>query len=331
MSNENGVVYLVGAGPGDPGLLTRRGEALLRSADVVVYDRLVSETLLQLCPSSAELKYVGKTAGAASVQQHDISRLLVERARAGRLVVRLKGGDPFVFGRGGEEALALRQAGVRFEVVPGVSSAIAAPAYAGIPVTHRGLASSLTIVTGHEDANRNESAINWLELARGSDTLVFLMGVERLGMITDRLMAAGRSPDDPAALVRWGTTAEQQTLTEKLGSVARLAAEQELKPPAVLVVGRVVELAGQLAWYEQRPLHGRSVLVTRAREQASALSARLSALGARVLEYPTIRIAPLSDSERLDATLARLSAYDWIIFTSVNGVGAVCLKWIRGD
>ena len=319
---RHGVVHLVGAGPGDPGLLTRRGEALLRRAEVVVYDRLVAPELLNFCRAAAQLGYVGKEAGGDRVSQAEINRLLVEFGRSGLEVVRLKGGDPFVFGRGGEEALALRAAGVPFEIVPGVSSALAAPACAGIPVTHRGLAASVTVATGHEDPSKPESSIAWSQLADGADTLVFLMGVEQLPTITERLLAAGRAADEPAALVRWATTPEQETLVATLATIADRARARDLKPPAVLVVGRVVDLREQLSWLEGRPLHGRRVLVTRAREQASALSERLAELGARPLEFPGIRIEPLRDAAELDAALARLGEFSWVILTSANGVRA---------
>jgi uroporphyrinogen III methyltransferase/synthase len=321
-SNGTGTVYLVGAGPGDPGLLTLRGEALLRRAEVVVYDRLVSPALLDLCGPSAKLEYVGKEAGRHPVRQKEINRRLVEYARSGRRVVRLKGGDPFVFGRGGEEALALRAAGVPFEVVPGITSALAAPACAGIPVTHRGLASSVAIATGHEDPTKVESAIAWSELAAGADTLVFLMGTEQLATITQQLIAAGRSAEQPAAVVRWGTTTEQETVFGRLDSIADAARERCLRPPAVLVVGAVVDLARELAWLERRPLHGRRVLVTRARDQASALTDRLAELGALPLEFPAIRIEPLEDPTSLDRAVARLAEVDWVVFTSANGVRA---------
>lgn len=317
------IVYLVGAGPGDPGLLTRRGEALLRRAEVVIYDRLVAPELIELCPSSCERIFVGKEGGRHPVSQEKINRLLIDRGRSGRRVVRLKGGDPFVFGRGGEEALALREAGVPFELVPGVSSAIAAPAYAGIPVTHRGLASSVAIVTGHEDPTKDETSIAWPELARGVDTLVFLMAVEQLPSIVERLLAAGRSADEPVALIRWGTTPEQQTLSGRLATIVDHSRERGLKPPAVLVVGAVAELAGRLAWFEERPLYGKRVLVTRAREQASALCQRLAELGAQPVEFPAIRIEPLEDFAPLDSVLGRLGEFDWLIFTSANGVRAV--------
>lgn len=323
MGDQVGIVYLVGAGPGDPGLLTRRGEALLRQAEVVVYDRLVAPELLELCPASAERVFVGKEGGRHPIPQQEINRLLVEHGRAGRRVVRLKGGDPFVFGRGGEEALALAEAGVPFEIVPGVTSAIAAPAYAGIPVTHRGLASSVAFVTGHEDPTKGESALDWPALARGADTLVFLMGVEHLEEIVQRLLAAGRPAEQPVALVRWGTTAQQERILATLGTVLAAARERGLKPPAVLVAGEVVRLAEKLSWFERRPLHGRRVLVTRARDQASVLAARLAELGAEPIEFPTIRIEPLADPAPLDAALERLGDFAWVVLTSANGVQAV--------
>ena len=323
MAERAGIVYLVGAGPGDPGLLTRRGEALLRSAEVVVYDRLVAPSLLDLCPPTTEKIFVGKEGGGPSVPQRETTGLLIERGLAGQRVVRLKGGDPFVFGRGGEEALDLRRAGVPFEIVPGVSSAIAAPAYAGIPVTHRGLASSVTFATGHEDPTKPESSIDWPRLARGGDTLIFLMGVEQLATIAKRLVAAGRGPTEPAALVRWGTTAQQRTLRAPLAEIAIQARDQDFRPPAVLIVGAVVDLAADLAWFERRPLFGRRILVTRTREQASALFEQLLALGAEPIEFPTIRIEPLADPAALDSAVERLGQAGWVILTSANGVRAV--------
>jgi uroporphyrinogen III methyltransferase / synthase len=322
VKRQPGVVYLVGAGPGDPALLTRRGETLLRQADVVVYDRLVAPALLALCRPSTERVYVGKEASRHSLTQNEINQLLVAYGSQGRRVVRLKGGDPFVFGRGGEEALALRAAGIPFEVVPGVSSAVAGPACAGIPITHRGLASSVLLATGREDPTKPDSNIRWGALAHGADTLVFLMGVEQLQTIADQLIAAGRSPYEPAAVVRWATTPAQETLTATLGTIGETARERSVKPPAVLVVGAVVGLSDQLASFERRPLHGRRVLVTRAREQASELADRLAELGAEPLQFPTIRIDSLEDTAELDGALARLGEFNWVVFTSANGVRA---------
>ena len=252
MAEPSGVVYLVGAGPGDPGLLTRRGEALLRSAETVVYDRLVDPSLLELCPATTDRLYVGKAAGRHALSQQQINAVLVRLGRAGRRVVRLKGGDPFVFGRGGEEALALREAGIRFEIVPGVTSAVAGPACAGIPVTHRGLATSVTIVTGHEDPT-TPTQTDWSRLASAGGTLVILMGVERLDDIVSRLIGAGRPPDQPAALIHRATLPEQQTVRATLDTIVAEARAHRLEPPAVLVVGAVVGLAEHLSWLEWRP------------------------------------------------------------------------------
>jgi uroporphyrinogen III methyltransferase/synthase len=328
VTDAAGIVHLVGAGPGDPGLLTRRGEQLLREADVVVYDRLVSAELLELCRPEAERVFVGKEGFGPSVPQAATNRLLIERARAGQRVVRLKGGDPFVFGRGGEEALELVAAGVAYEVVPGVSSAIAGPACAGIPVTQRGLASSFTVATGNEDPTKPESAIDWPALARGADTLVLLMGVERLAAIAERLIGAGRSADEPTALIRWATTPGQQTVLATLGSIAERTAERGIRPPAVLVVGAVVGLAERLGRPRGGPLAGRRVLVTRARQQASALSARLRSLGAEPLEFPSIGIEMLTDTAELDRALGNLAEFDWVVLTSVNGVQA-CFEGLQ--
>jgi uroporphyrinogen III methyltransferase / synthase len=311
------VVALVGAGPGDPGLLTRRGEALLAVAEVVIYDRLVHPSLLDLAPKGAEFIYVGKAPGAVEMSQDDINTLLGDRARAGQRVVRLKGGDPFVFGRGGEEAEALRAAGFEFEVVPGITSAIAAPAYAGIPVTHRGVSTHFTVVTGHEDPAKGHVDVDWDALARVGGTLVILMGVGNLGDIATRLVAGGRSPETPVAAVHNGTRPDQTTTRATLATVSALEAQS----PAVIVVGDVAGL--DLAWFEQRPLFGRTVVVTRAREQASELRMRLEALGAEVLELPTISIEPL------EFAMPDLHEYAWVVFTSANGVAAFFERGLR--
>ena len=315
----DGVVYLVGAGPGDPGLMTRRSLDLIAAADVILYDRLIPPGALDEASPDAELKYVGKAPGAASMEQDDINALLVELGRAGRRVVRLKGGDPFVFGRGGEEAEALAAAGVHFEVVPGVTAGVAAPAYAGIPVTHRDMASAVAFVTGHEDPGKEASAgaataLDWDALARFPGTLVFYMGVRNLPLISERLRAAGRDPRQPAAVVARGTLSGQRTVTARLDEIAERVSEAGLRPPAVTVIGPVAGLRDTLAWLERRPLHGQVVAVTRARAQASALAARLRELGAEVLETPAIRIEPRP------VLLARPEQYDVICFTSPNGV-----------
>jgi uroporphyrinogen III methyltransferase/synthase len=317
-----GKVYLVGGGPGDPGLITVKGLEVLRRAQVVVYDQLASPELLKEAPAGAEIIYVGKKAGAHSLPQEDINRLLVDKARAGLTVVRLKGGDPFIFGRGGEEAEALAGAGIPFEVVPGVSAAVAVPAYAGIPVTHRGHASLVTFVTGHETPAKGESAIPWENLARSPGTLVFLMGVKNLADICRRLLEGGRAPGTPAAVIESGTTSTQRTVTGTLQEIAGRAQAAGFKPPAVLVVGEVAQLRDRLKWWETRPLWGKTVVVTRTREQASHLVQLLTAAGARCLEVPTLEIAPPDNPAPLEAALAKLGEYDWLIFTSVNGVAA---------
>jgi uroporphyrinogen III methyltransferase/synthase len=303
-------VYLVGAGPGDPGLLTVRGAELLPRADVVVYDRLASPALLELVRAEAELVDVGKAPGRVAMTQEQINELLVDRGRAGLEVVRLKGGDPFVFGRGGEEAEACRDAGVVFEVVPGITSAIAAPAYAGIPVTHRGLSTSVTVVTGHEDPTKETTDTDWEALARAGGTLVVLMGAGRVSEIVKALIAGGRDAATPVAAVRWGTRPEQRTVRATLETIDQLGVEA----PSAIVVGAVAGL--DLGWFETRPLFGRSIVVTRAREQASELRTRLEQLGAEVIELPSIALEPVAFS------LPALDPYEWIVFTSANGVKA---------
>ena len=320
VTDSRGFVSLIGAGPGDPGLLTLAGVEALATADVVVYDYLANPALLAHARPEAEQIYVGKKAGAHTLSQEEINALLVERAQAGQRVARLKGGDPFVFGRGGEEALALVEAGLPFEVVPGVTSAVAGPAYAGIPVTHRGLSSSFAVITGHEDPTKEESAIDWPHLATAVDTLVFLMGVGNLPKIVEQLTAHGRPPETPVALVRWGTMPDQQTVSGTLADIVARVEAAGLRPPAVTIVGAVAGLRQHLRWFEDWPLFGQRVLVTRTREQASVLSARLRALGAEAIELPTIRIAPPEDWQGLDQAIAGLPGYDWIVFTSVNGV-----------
>jgi uroporphyrinogen III methyltransferase/synthase len=318
---QTGKVYLVGAGPGDPGLITVRGRECIRRAEVLVYDYLAAPELLAHAPETAERIYVGKQGGDHTLSQDDINRLLVEKARAGRIVTRLKGGDPFIFGRGGEEAEILVENGIAFEIVPGVTSAVAAPAYAGIPLTHRQFTSTLAFVTGHEDPTKEDSSIEWASLARGIGTVVFFMGVKNLPRIVDRLMANGRSPQTPVALVRWGTTARQRTVTGTLADIVDRVAAAGLKAPCIIVVGEVVQLRERLRWFESgRPLLGRTIVVTRARAQASDLVARLSELGAECLECPTIRVVPPADWSALDAAIATLDRYRWIVFTSVNGV-----------
>jgi len=329
---KKGKVFLIGAGPGDPGLITVKGLRRLGQADVVVYDHLVSPRLLSGIGPAVEVIYAGKEGGKHTLRQEDICRLLVEKAREGKLVARLKGGDPFVFGRGGEEALALAENGIAFEVVPGVTSALAAPAYAGIPATHRGLSSSVVIATGHEDEAKSASAIDWASLAKGADTHVFLMGVKNLSLVAERLMAGGKAGETPAAIIQWGTTPRQRTLVSTLAEIADKAKEAGFEPPAALVVGPVVSLREKIKWFEGGPLFGKRILVTRSRDQASELSEMLTELGAEAVEFPTIRIAEPDSYAGLDSALGELSSFDWVIFSSGNGVRAVFERlWRKGQ
>ncbi|MGE5508820.1 MAG: uroporphyrinogen-III C-methyltransferase [Chitinophagales bacterium] len=322
VAKGKGKVYLIGAGPGDPGLLTLKGRACLEAAEVVVYDRLAGERILDWVAPGAELIYVGKESSHHAMTQDQINAVLAEKAAAGKIVARLKGGDPYVFGRGGEEGEYLRERGLAFEVVPGVSSSIAAPAYAGIPVTHRGVASSFSVITGHEDPQKAVSALKWDKLATATDTLVFLMGMENLPGIVERLKENGRPASTPVALVRWGTTLRQETLTGTLGDIVARAEAQAFGSPAVIVVGEVVNLRPVLNWFENQPLFGRRVVVTRARAQASRLSEALAGLGAEPLEFPAIRVAPPRDEAPLAQAAAEAGTYQWAVFTSANGVEA---------
>ncbi len=316
----NGKVYLVGAGPGDPELITLKGLECIKNADVIIYDYLASPSLLKHAREHAEIIYVGKKGGDHTLSQDRINALIAEKAQKGFTVTRLKGGDPFIFGRGGEEAEVLIDARIPFEIIPGVTSAIAAPAYAGIPLTHRKFTSTIAFVTGHEDPAKAESNIDWAALAKGIGTIVFLMGVKNLPHITDRLMHHGMSPDTPVALVRWGTTPKQTTVSGTLDTIVERTKAAGLKPPAIIVVGHVVKLREKMRWFETRPLMGQCIVVTRAREQASDLVKRLSDLGAECLECPTIKVSPPQDVKPLDRAMENLSSYDWLIFTSVNGV-----------
>ncbi len=319
MSARGGIVYLVGAGPGDPGLMTARSLALIATADVVFHDRLIPPGALDGAREDAELVYVGKRPGVPSVPQEEIGARLVEAARAGRSVVRLKGGDPFVFGRGGEEGEALRAAGVEFEVVPGVTAGVAATAYAGIPVTHRDDASAVAFVTGHENPEKTETALDWGALARFPGTLVFYMGVKCLAENAAALITAGRDPEEPAAAVERGTWPGQRTVGATLGTIAAAVEREAIRAPALIVVGAVAARREDLAWLERRPLHGRRVVVTRARAQASGLAATLRELGAEAVELPAIRIEPRIDSPEVRAAVAAIGEYALICVTSPNG------------
>jgi uroporphyrinogen III methyltransferase/synthase len=315
-----GIVYLIGAGPGDPGLITVRGRECLQRADVVVYDYLVHESLLSLARRDAELIYVGKKSGRHTMSQGAINKLLIERAGKGLRIARLKGGDPFIFGRGGEEAMELADAGIPFEIIPGVTSAIAVPAYAGIPLTHRNLSSTTCLVTGHEDPTKKASNIDWDSLAQSSGTLVFLMGMGNLGKITKRLIQGGRPPHTPTAVIGSGTSPRQVTVIGTLATIGKKAKDAGLDPPGVIVIGDVVGLREHLNWFESRPLFGKRILVTRPEEQAADFVKTLTGLGARCEVFPTIQIVPPESWEDLDRAIEDLSGYDWILFTSVNGV-----------
>ena len=319
-SQKRGYVYLIGAGPGDPGLITVRGQACIGHADVILYDYLANDDLLGHAQAGAELIYAGKVGGAHNREQRQINDLLVAKAREGKVVARLKGGDPFVFGRGGEECEALVAAGIPFEVVPGVTAGIGAAAYAGIPLTHRDVTTSVAFVTGHEHPGRECSAIDWERLSVGSGTVVFYMGMKNLPQIAANLMVNGRSPETPVALVRWGTRPEQEVLLGTLADIAEKARRAAFKAPAVTIVGEVVQLRERLRWFDNRPLFGRSILVTRAADQAGEFSAMLTALGARVVECPTITIAPPGSWGEVDGAIARLGECSWSVFSSANAV-----------
>ena len=318
---SKGMVYLVGAGPGDAGLLTLRGAELLARADVVVYDALVNPDLLRLASKSVEIVYGGKRAKDHAIPQDELNRLLIAKAQEGKTVVRLKGGDPYIFGRGGEEAEELAAAKIPFEIVPGVSSIAAAPNYAGIPLTHRDYCSSFTVVTGHQDPAKKDE-FDWAQLAKAPGTKIVLMGAERIGHIAEALRANGMAAATPVAMVRWGTTGRQQSIAGTLADIADLAAAKNFSAPAVTVIGEVVKLRSRLNWFERRPLFCQRIVVTRTREQASELSRRLLERGADVLEIPTIKIIPPNRQEGIVEALAGLNAYDWIVFTSPNGVSS---------
>ena len=318
--SKPGTCYLVGAGPGDPGLVTLRAKELIERADVLVYDALSNPELLQWAKSGCEKIDVGKRAKEHTMPQDEINALIVEKSKAGKEVVRLKGGDPMIFGRGGEEAAELAAAGVPFEIVPGISSAIAGPAYAGIPVTHRGHNTQLTIFTGHEDPTKGHSSIDYAQLAKAPGTKVFLMGVARLREITGEFIAHGADPATPIALTRWATTGAQKTITGTLADIADIAERTEFGSPAVAVIGSVVNERAKINWFEKRPLFGRRIVVTRTREQAGELSKALRELGADVIELPTIRIEAPEDKLGFAEMVTHAHEYDWLVFTSPNGV-----------
>ena len=319
---QSGICYLTGAGPGDLGLVTLKARAVLETAEVVIYDYLCNREMLAWAPKEAEIIYAGKKAGAHTIPQEEINALLIEKTKAGKRVVRLKGGDPFLFGRGGEEAEALVDAKLAFEIIPGISSALAVPAYAGIPVTHRGHNAQLTIFTGHEDKCKPGSSLDYAKIATQSGTKVMLMGMKRLEQIAAELLKHGASPSMPVALVRWGTTARQQTVRGPLSEIARIASEAGLTAPAVAVFGEVVNLRDKLNWFETKPLFGKRIVVTRTRNQAGALSDALRGLGANTYELPTIRIEPPTELLEFGQLVQECHTYDWLVFSSPNGVSA---------
>jgi uroporphyrinogen III methyltransferase/synthase len=312
-----GKVYLVGAGPGDIGLLTVKGLRCLQKAEVVIYDFHLNAQVLNYINHNAEFIYAGKRGGHHTMTQDEINNILVQKAKDGKIICRLKGGDPFVFGRGGEEAEVLSREGIEFEVVPGVSSSIAAPAYAGIPLTHRLYSSSFAVIPGYEDINKNESTIEWSKLATGVGTLVFLMAVKNVDLITQKLIENGRSPDTPVAVIRWGTRPDQRTIVGTLKDIGGIIKERDIKPPAVMVVGDVVKLRESLKWYEKKPMFGHRILVTREHSEGFE---PLEELGAEVIEFPTIEIVPPENYDELDKSIDKVGTYDWLIFTSRNGV-----------
>ncbi|BCR03496.1 uroporphyrinogen III methyltransferase [Desulfuromonas versatilis] len=319
---KQGIVYLIGAGPGDPGLITVKGQECLRRAEVVIYDYLANPAFLDEAPACAERIYVGKTRGCHHTPQESINRLLAEKAKQGKVVARLKGGDPYVFGRGGEEALHLHHEGVRFEVIPGVTAGFAAAAYAGIPLTHRDFTTSLALVTGHENPEKKMSSLDWQKLATGVGTLAFYMGMANLPLIAEQLMAHGRPADTPVAVIRWATTPRQRTLVATLADVVEKVRQAAFKPPAVIVVGEVVRLREQLRWFDDRPLFGKRVLVTRTAEQAGSFGRLLEAQGAEAISCPVIDIVPPPSWEELDREIDGLEQTDILILTSANAVDA---------
>ena len=325
-----GKVFLVGAGPGDPKLIAVKGMELIRRADSIVYDYLANDSLLSLSKKGAELIYVGKQASRHAMPQNAINALLVEKAHERETVVRLKGGDPYIFGRGGEEAAYLSDHGIEFEIVPGITSAIAVPSYAGVPLTHREYASTVAFITGHEDEKKTDSAIRWGELARGVDTLVFLMGMKNLGEIKNKLIEEGRAPDTPACVIQWGTLPRQRVVAGRLSEIDLLAKEAGIKPPGIIVVGKVVGLRDKLGWFERRPLFGMKIAVTRAPHQSAKLGEMLAEKGADVLYVPTINIVPIEPNHRLEDAIEHIDGYFCVIFTSVNGASIFFDKLFAG-
>jgi uroporphyrinogen III methyltransferase/synthase len=320
MTKSAGKVYLIGAGPGDPGLITVKGLECVKKADVIIYDYLANERLLDQRRPGAELIYVGKQGSRHTLPQDQINTLIIRKAQEGKVVARLKGGDPFIFGRGGEEAEELVDNGIPFEVVPGVTAATSVPTYAGIPLTHREHTASVAFVTGHEDPTKPESKVHWDRIATGIGTLVFFMGMKNLQNIVDNLVTHGRDPETPVALIQWGTRTDQRVVTGTLRDIVPKVKEAKLGPPAIIVVGEVVRLREKLNWYESKPFFGKRIVVTRSRDQASVFSEMLIDRGATTIEFPTIDVVPPASWDELDRAVAAIEAYDWLIFTSANAV-----------
>jgi uroporphyrinogen III methyltransferase/synthase len=320
MTPSIGKVYLIGAGPGDPGLITVKGLECVKKADVIIYDYLANERLLDHRRPDAELVYVGKQGGKHTLPQDEINALIVKKAKEGKIVARLKGGDPFIFGRGGEEAEELFDDGIPFEIVPGVTAATAVPTYAGIPLTHRDYTASVAFITGHEDPTKEASKVHWDRISTGIGTLVFFMGMKNLQQIVDNLVSHGRSPETPVALIQWGTRTDQRVVTGTLQDIVLKVREAKLGPPSIIVVGEVVRLRQKLNWYESKPLFGKRIVVTRSRGQASVFAEMLIDRGATTIEFPTIDVVPPASWDELDSAIETIEQYNWIIFTSANAV-----------
>jgi len=327
LSNK-GKVYIIGVGPGDIGLLTVKGLRCLKKAEAVVYDFHLNSQILNYIDHEAEFIYAGKRGGHHAMTQDEINQALVDKAKEGKIVCRLKGGDPFIFGRGGEEAEVLVAEGIEFELIPGISSSISAPAYAGIPLTHRKYSSSFSVITGNEDITKSESTMNWSGLASNLDTLVFLMGVKNIHAITSKLIEHGKSPDTPVAIVRWGTRPDQKTIVSSLKDIAGLVKEENIRPPAVMVVGNVVKLRETLQWYENKPLFGQRILITR---EYNTDYEPLEDLGAEIFEFPTIKIVPPKSYDELDRSIDKIGTYNWLIFTSANGFRHFMQRFLDRD
>lgn len=320
MTNKYHTAYLVGAGPGDYKLITLKAVECLKKADVVIYDRLANKKLLDFAKEGSEFIYVGKASSCHALPQDQINKLIVKKAKEGKTVVRLKGGDPYLFGRGGEEAEELRQEGIPFEIVPGITSAISVPAYAGIPVTHRDFVSSVHIITGHERPEKNVSSVDYQVLAQLKGTLIFLMGLSNLSSICNNLIKFGKDPDTPVAVISKGTTPDQKKAVGTLATIEEIVQNIKLLPPSIIIVGEVVGLHDRLDWFQKKPLSGKRILVTRTRKQASVLAEKIEDLGGEVFSFPTIKILEPEDFSLIDEKFAQIQSYDWIVFTSINGV-----------